>query len=457
MTVTIVGSQFGDEGKGGAVDLFGDAADVVVRYQGGNNAGHTVVVGEETYELALLPSGVVRGTTAVIGSGCVVDVETLFEELDALRERGLDPDVRVAQRAHVVLPYHRRLDGIEEAAKDEADGDLTVGTTGRGIGPAYEDRAGRRGVRVCDLRDPESLRDRLEYVVPRKRALAEDVYGATTDAAFDVETLYETCRAYGERLGGGDLTVDCGAYLDRRRRAGDRILFEGAQGTLLDVDHGTYPYVTSSNPTAGAAATGGGVGPGVVGDGTVVGVVKGYLTRVGTGPFPTELGGVEGQTAGYDDEGGDDREEELATTIRAAGGEYGVNTGRPRRVGWLDLPVLRHAARTSGFDGLVVGHVDVLAELDEVRVAEAYRLDGDRRETVPASAADLARCAPVYRTFEGWPDVDWAAVAETGYEGLPAGAREYVEYVVGHVDADLTAVGVGPGREETVVVSDPWA
>ncbi len=455
MTVTIVGSQYGDEGKGGAVDLFGDGADVVVRYQGGNNAGHTVVVGEDTYELALLPSGVVRGTTAVIGSGCVVDLGTLFEELDGLRERGLDPKVRVAERAHVVLPYHRRLDGIEEAAKADADGDLAAGTTGRGIGPAYEDKAGRRGVRVCDLRDPETLRERLAYVVPHRRALAEDVYGATVDEAFDVESLFETCREWGRRLDREDLAVDCGAYLDRRRRAGDAVLFEGAQGTLLDVDHGTYPYVTSSNPTAGAAATGSGVGPSVVSDGTVVGVVKGYLTRVGTGPFPTELAGVEGQTAGYDG-AGDDREEELATTIREAGGEYGVNTGRPRRVGWLDLPVLRHAARTSGFDGLVVGHVDVLADLDAVRVAEAYRLDGERTETVPASAADLGRCEPVYRTFDGWPDVDWPAVAERGYEALPDGAREYVEFVVDAVDADLTAVGVGPGREETVVVDDPW-
>jgi adenylosuccinate synthase len=454
MTVTILGSQFGDEGKGGAVDLFGEAADVVVRYQGGDNAGHTVVADGETYELSLLPSGVVRGTTCVLGSGCVVNPGTLFEELDALRERGVDPDVRVAERAHVVMPYHRVLDGVEEDVRED-DGEA-VGTTGRGIGPTYEDKAGRRGVRVGDLLHPEVLRERLAYAVPQKRALAADVYGVDVGEAFDVDAIYETYRAYGERLASEGMPVDCGAFLQSRLKEGEELLFEGAQGTLIDVDHGTYPFVTSSNPTAGGVPSGSGLGPGTVGD-EVVGVVKSYLTRVGGGPMPTELGGVEGQTPDYDPSAVPAAEAQLATTIRDEGGEYGTVTGRPRRVGWLDVPMLRHAARASGFDGLVVGHLDVLAGLDEVRVAHAYDLDGEERLVPPSVTERWGDCEVRYRTFDGWSDADWDAVVDAGYEALPENATAYVEYVAGELDADVYAVGVGPGREETVVVRDPFA
>jgi adenylosuccinate synthase len=453
MTVTIVGSQLGDEGKGGAVDLFGEAADVVVRYQGGDNAGHTVVFDGDEYKLSLLPSGVVRGTVGVIGNGCVVNPETLFDELDALRERGLDPDVRVAERAHVIFPYHRLLDGIEEDDRD----DLTVGTTGRGIGPTYEDKAARRGVRVGDLLDPDALRERLEYVVPQKRALVEQVFGGEAGEELDVDHLFETYRAHGERLAEEGMTVDCGAYLQRRIDEGDEVMLEGAQGTLIDVDHGTYPFVTSSNPTAGAAATGTGLGPTVVGRGEVVGIVKAYVTRVGNGPLPTELGGVEGQTPGYDPADADPEAAELATYIRDEGGEYGTVTGRPRRVGWLDVPMLRHAARASGFTGLVVGHVDVLAGLDEVRVGHSYRLDGEERLTVPAATHEWRDCSVEYRTFDGWPDVDWRAVADEGYEAVPENARTYLEYVAEELDTPVYAVGVGPGREDTVVLENPLA
>ncbi|MFQ3285112.1 MAG: adenylosuccinate synthase, partial [Natronomonas sp.] len=253
MTVTIVGSQLGDEGKGGIVDVYGDAADVVVRYQGGDNAGHTVVYEGDEYKLSLVPSGAVRGKIGVLGNGCVVNPNTLFEELDALAERRLSPDVRVAERAHAILPYHRVLDGIEEDVK--SDDDLAAGTTGRGIGPTYEDKAGRRGVRIGDLLDAETLRSRLEYVVPRKRALVSDVYeleiGEDVDSeAFDVDALFETYRAFGERLEREDMTVNCGEFLQSRLESGDEIMFEGAQGTSIDIDHGIYPYVTSSNPTA---------------------------------------------------------------------------------------------------------------------------------------------------------------------------------------------------------------
>ncbi|WP_227356539.1 adenylosuccinate synthase [Haladaptatus salinisoli] len=455
MTVTIVGSQFGDEGKGGAVDLYGEAADIVVRYQGGDNAGHTVVHEGEEYKLSLLPSGVVRGKECIIGNGCVVNPETLFDELDTLRERGLDPSVRVAERAHVIFPYHRVIDGIEEDDKDEK-GDLTVGTTGRGIGPTYEDKAGRRGIRVGELLDSELLRSRLEYVVPQKRALVEDVFGVEAGSEFDVDRLFETYRDYGERLAEEGMTVDCGTYLQRRIDDGDEVMFEGAQGTLIDIDHGTYPYVTSSNPTAGAASVGSGLGPTVVGRGDVIGVVKAYLTRVGTGPLPTELGGVEGQTPGYGDGTADEEEEELATYIRDEGGEYGTVTGRPRRVGWLDMPILRHAARASGFTGIVVGHIDVLAGLDEVRVGHSYEVDGEEVTTVPPITEAWSRCTVNYRRFDGWSDVDWSAVARDGYEAIPENARTYLEYVQEELDTPIYAVGVGPGREDTVVLEDPF-
>jgi adenylosuccinate synthase len=450
MTVTIVGAQLGDEGKGGIVDVFGEPADVVARYQGGDNAGHTVVHGGEEYKLSLVPSGAVRGKVGVLGNGCVVNPRTLFDELDTLRERGLDPDVRVARRAHIIFPYHRALDGIEEDVK--SDDDQEVGTTGRGIGPTYEDKAGRRGVRAADLTDPEVLRERLAYVVPQKRALAETVFGVEVGEKFDLEALYEEYREYGERLVREDMLVDAGPFLADSIDAGEKVLLEGAQGTVLDIDHGNYPYVTSSNPTAGGAATGTGLAPSVVGE-SVVGVVKAYLSRVGSGPMPTELGGVPGDTPDYTEGEGD--EEELATEIREAGGEYGTVTGRPRRVGWLDLPMVRHAARTSGFTGLAVNHIDTLAGMDELQVAEAYDLDGERVETLPATVREWAACEPVYRSFEGWPDADWRTVANEGYDALPANARTYLEYVSDETGVPVYAVGVGPGREDTLVREHP--
>ena len=456
MTVTIVGSQLGDEGKGGIVDVYGDAVDVVARYQGGDNAGHTVVQEGDEYKLSLVPSGAVRGKIGVLGNGCVVNPDTLFEEIDALAERGLSPDVRVAKRAHAILPYHRVLDGIEEDAK--SDDDLEAGTTGRGIGPTYEDKAGRRGIRIGDLLDPETLRSRLEYVVPRKRALVEEVYGLgigddVDGDAFDVDALFERYRAFGERLDREGMTVNCGEFLGERLDDGEEVLFEGAQGTSIDIDHGIYPYVTSSNPTAGGAAVGTGVGPGVVGAGEVIGIVKAYLSRVGTGPLPTELGSVEGQTPAG---GGRPGQAELATHIRDKGGEYGTVTGRPRRVGWLDMPMLRHAARANGFTGLVINHIDVLAGLDEVEVGHAYTLEGKERLTMPSTTERWGDCEAELRSFEGWDDVDWAAVAEAGYDAIPENARTYLEYVADELETPIYAVGVGPGREETIVVESPY-
>jgi adenylosuccinate synthase len=422
MTVTIVGTQLGDEGKGALVDRYGGAADVVVRYQGGDNAGHTVVEDGTEYALSLVPSGAVRGKTGVLGNGCVVNPRTLFDEIDTLRERGLEPDVRVARRAHVIFPYHRRLDGIEEEAKADADTGTEIGTTGRGIGPTYQDKAGRRGVRVADLLAPDRLGEKLSYVVPQKRAVIEDVHGLEAEG----------------------MTVDCGDYLADRLAAGDNVVFEGAQGTLIDVDHGNYPYVTSSNPTAGGATVGTGLGPTVVGDGEVVGVVKAYLSRVGSGPMPTELDG-------------DADAEALASEIRERGGEFGTVTGRPRRVGWLDVPILRHAARANGLTGIAVNHLDVLAGLDELAVGHAYELDGETTQTPPATTEAWAQCEPVVRSFEPWPAVDWDAVADEGYDALPEAARDYLSYLESELDTEVYTVGVGPDREQTIERVDPWA
>ena len=446
MTVTIVGSQLGDEGKGALVDIWGGDADVVVRYQGGDNAGHTVVQDGTEYKLSLVPSGAVRGKVGVLGNGCVINPATLFDELDTLREQGLEPDVRLARRAHVILPYHRVLDGIEEEAK--SDDDLAAGTTGRGIGPTYEDKAGRRGIRVGDLLDPDVLRDRLEYTVPQKRALAKEIYGLDVENsehadAFDIDHLFATYREYGERLKSESMTVNAGEFLSNKHAGDDELLFEGAQGTSIDIDHGIYPYVTSSNPTAGGAAVGSGVAPTVIGQGEVVGIVKAYLSRVGTGPLPTELDGT-------------DSEEELADFIREKGGEFGTVTGRPRRIGWLDMPMLRHASRANGFTGIAVNHIDVLAGLDEINVGHAYELDGEELLTMPATTERWGDCEPVLKSFEPWAEVDWSAVADEGYDAIPANAQAYLDYISEAVGAPIYAVGVGPGRDETVVLESPF-
>ena len=441
MTVTIVGAQLGDEGKGGIVDLFGDGADVVARYQGGDNAGHTVVHEGEEYKLSLVPSGAIRDKVGVLGNGCVVNPRTLFDELDALRERGLEPDVRVAERAHAILPYHRVLDGIEEEAK--SDDDLEAGTTGRGIGPTYEDKAGRRGIRFGDLLDPDVLRERLEYVVPQKRALVEDVFEMEAGEEFDVDALHEEFSEYGRRLREENMTVNAGEFLTRQLDVDKQVVLEGAQGTSIDIDHGIYPYVTSSNPTAGGACTGTGLGPSVVGQGEIIGVVKAYLSRVGTGPLPTELDG-------------DAESEELAEYIREEGGEYGTVTGRPRRVGWIDMPMLRHAARASGFTGLAINHLDVLAGLDEVKAGHAYELDSERFESMPTTTEKWGDCEPIFETFDGWPEADWTTVAEEGYDAIPPNAREYLAYISDELDTPIYAVGIGPGRSESIVLDHPF-
>jgi adenylosuccinate synthase len=426
----------GDEGKGRMVDLLSSDADIVVRYQGGDNAGHTVTYRDEEYKLRLIPSGVIQGTVGVLGNGCVVNLKTLFHEIEQLRERGLTPDVRVSGRAHVVLPYHRVLDQAEEESKRNED--LGVGTTGNGIGPAYEDEAGRRGIRVSELLTPDLLENRLEYTVKRKRRLAEDVFNVDTGDAFDIENLFETFSQFGERLTDEGMVIDTGSFLTEKHREGKTILFESAQGTHIDIDHGNYPFVTSSNPTAGGAIVGTGVRPEVVSDGHIIGVVKSYLSRVGSGPMPTEI------------------DDESASYIREKVGGFGTVTGRPRRIGWLDLPMLRYAAQVNGFTGITLNHVDALCGLDELQVCETYELDGEVLTKTPLTATEWARCIPRYRTFDTWPDQDWRELADNGYEALPQNARAYIEYVSEELELPVYAIGVGPDREETIVLQYPF-
>jgi adenylosuccinate synthase len=423
----VVGTQFGDEGKGKVIDFLAARADVVVRFQGGANAGHTVQVGEELYKFHLLPSGILRRRTMnVIGNGVVVDPAQLLREIDEVRERGHPAtNLRVSDRAHVVMPYHRILDGLEEKAK----GGLGAGTTLRGIGPSFEDKVGRFGVRMCDLVDPDVLRAKLEKVVPIKQRIVAALGG--TDV-LDARALADEFAAYGERLAPfvTDTSVLLLAHLDR----GKRLLFEGAQGTHLCIEHGLYPFGTSSACVAGAATVGAGVGPQALRD--VIGVVKAFTSRVGTGPFPTELEG------------------DIARHLReTGGGEYGTTTARPRRVGWLDLVMVRMSARVNGLTGLAVTKLDVLGGLDPVRVAVAYRRDGTTVKEFPASMRVLAECEPVYRDLKGWPaksEDEWARIAKAGRRALPEPVRAYLAFLERQLKVPVKIVSVGRSRKATI-------
>jgi len=416
----IVGLQWGDEGKGKTTDFLAEQTAMVVRYQGGDNAGHTLMLGDEVFKLHLVPSGILYPhITTVIGPGVVVNPATLIEELDALAGRGIDCGrLRVSRSAHVILPYHRALD----AAREQRLAGAKVGTTGRGIGPAYEDRAARSGLRVEDLCDEHALRTKLARVLPEKNALLE-VLGA--EARFDVEPLVELALRWGDRL--APYMAD-GTWLVQDALArGDHVLLEGAQGTLLDLDHGSYPYVTSSSPIAGGACTGGGIGPLQVDE--VFGVMKAYATRVGAGPFPTEL---------LDDVG---------AGIAERGHEVGTTTGRPRRVGWFDAVPARFAVAVNSVSSIMLNKLDILSGIDPVRLCVAYEVDGRRIDAWPSSADVLARATPIYEEFEGWdePIHDVRALAD-----LPEPARRYLTAVEEHAGAPIVLVSVGPERTQTI-------
>jgi len=420
----IVGLQWGDEGKGKTTDFLAEQVAMVVRYQGGDNAGHTVVKGDETLKLHLVPSGVLYPhITCVIGNGVVVNPATLIAELDMLIEKGIDVSrVRVSRSAHVVMPYHVALDQANEARLADA----RVGTTGRGVGPAYGDRAWRLGLRMGDLLDRDVLRTRLERVLPDKRLSLGTLTGADrTDPALDLEALVDLAAGWGRRV---EAHLDDTTWLVQAALArGDHVLLEGAQGALLDVDHGSYPYVTSSNAVAGGACTGGGVGPLQVDE--VMGVMKAYATRVGSGPFPTEL------------------DDSVGAGIRERGREFGTTTGRPRRVGWFDAVPLRYAVAVNSASSIMLNKLDILSGLPELQLCVAYEVDGRRVDRWPSSSELLARAKPVYETFAGWeePIHGVRALAD-----LPEKARRYVSALEALAGVPIVLVSVGPERTQTI-------
>lgn len=422
--VVLVGAQWGDEGKGKVTDFLAEKADVVVRYMGGNNAGHTVVVGDKTYKLHLIPSGILYpGTKCVIGNGVVIDPKVLIRELEYLKGEGIDTsNLKISERAHLIMPYHIAQDAMEEQLK----GANKIGTTKSGIGPAYADKASRIGIRIIDLLDKEEFALRLKENIDRKNDLFQKVYGAE---GFDYESILEEYLSYGERLRGmvTDTSVHINGFLDK----GEKILFEGAQGTLLDLDLGTYPYVTSSHPIAGAACIGSGVGPNKITK--VIGVAKAYTTRVGEGPFPTEL------------------LDEMGETIRQKGHEFGTTTGRPRRCGWLDLVMLGYSKRVSGIDTIALTKLDVLDELDVVKVCTGYKYRDQVLTNFPTSLKVLAECEPILIELPGWKK-DTTNV--TSYDELPENAKKYVETVKELSGMDISIVAVGPGRAQTIVLDE---
>jgi len=422
--IVIIGAQWGDEGKGKATDLLGSRIDYVVKFNGGNNAGHTVVIGDQKYALHLLPSGILSpGVVPVIANGVVIDIEVLFHELDALIARGVDVSrLLVSANAHVITHYHRTLDKVTERFL----GKRQIGTTGRGIGPAYADKINRVGIRIQDLFDENILRQKVEGALHQKNHLLVKIYNRR---AIAVDEIVAELLSYADRL--RPLVADTGLVLNQALDAGKTVLFEGGQATMLDVDHGTYPFVTSSNSTSGGAATGSGVAPARLN--RVIGIVKAYTTRVGAGPFPTEL------------------HDESGEWLRARGFEFGTTTGRPRRTGWYDAPVARYSARINGVTDYVMTKLDVLTGLEKIPVCVAYDVDGVRVEEVPVSQSDFHHAVPIYEEFPGWQE-DITGVRT--FEELPQAAQDYVLAIEKISGSRISAIGVGPGRDAIVVRHD---
>lgn len=425
-SVVVVGSQWGDEGKGKITDYLCQTATMVVRSQGGNNAGHSIVFHGKKYGLRLMPSGIFgEKTLAIIGNGVVVNPKSLLEEIHYLNAEGISTaNLRISNRAHVVMPYHVLLDEYQEAAK----GDHKVGTTKNGIGPAYVDKVARVGIRMCDLLEKDTFAEKLKLNLAEKNALFTKVYG---QPALDFEALFEEFYAYGQEL--APYVTDTAILVNEALDRGERVLFEGAQGTMLDIDAGTYPYVTSSTPVAGGAATGAGVGPNKLT--TVVGICKAYTTRVGEGPFPTEL---------FD---------EVGDQLRETGHEYGTVTGRPRRIGWFDSVAMRHAVRVDGINYLSLNLLDVLTGQKTIKIATAYELNGQTIDYYPASLKELEAATPVYEELPGW---DKDITQAKSLSDLPANAQAFLRRIEELTNAKLATVSVGPDRDQTIIVRDVW-
>jgi adenylosuccinate synthase len=428
MIIVIIGAQWGDEGKGKIVDLLADRFDIVARYQGGHNAGHSVYVGEKAFVLRLLPSGIIHeNKICVLGNGMVIDPKAFFEEIDQMSAKGISitPErLKVSSRAHLIMPYHRALDHTSE----ERLGNEKIGTTLRGIGPAYEDKAGRRGIRVSDALSPEVLKMRIARNLEEANRIIV-LYGQPplyADAIFkEISPLVERLRPF---------VTETSHFFAEAKKENKKILLEGAQATLLDVDHGTYPYVTSSNPTAGGASVGAGIPPHHITG--VLGIVRTYATRVGEGPFPTEML---------------DTEEDMANLIRQRGNEYGSVTKRPRRCGWFDAVATKYAAELNGFNSVALTKLDVLDALDEIKVCIGYEIDGERVETFPAVSQDLQRIKPIYKTLEGWKT---ETLGITKFESLPPKAREYVEFLSNSIKVEIGLISTGPERAQTIILQD---
>lgn len=428
MIIVIIGAQWGDEGKGKVVDLLADRFDVVSRYQGGHNAGHSVYVGDKAFVLRLLPSGIIHeDKTCVLGNGMVIDPKAFFEEVDQIEEKGISvsPErLKVSSRAHLIMPYHRALDHTSE----ERLGNEKIGTTLRGIGPAYEDKAGRRGIRVADAMSPDILKLRVERNLEEANRIIV-LYGnqplRAGEILAEIEPLVQRLRPY---------VCETSHFLAEARKSNKKILLEGAQATLLDVDHGTYPYVTSSNPTAGGASVGAGIPPHHITG--VLGIVRTYATRVGEGPFPTEM--IEGEA-------------DVAEIIRERGREYGSVTKRPRRCGWFDAVATRYAAELNGFDSVALTKLDVLDTLDEIKVCVGYEIGGKRIDTFPAVSSDLRQIKPVYETLAGWVT---NTLGTTDFDQLPENARRYVEFLSAQIGVEIGLISTGPERDQTIILKD---
>lgn len=424
-TVVLMGAQWGDEGKGKITDFLAEQADYVVRYQGGSNAGHTVVVGQEKFQLHLIPSGILYpGKITVIGNGVALDPVILLEEIDGLNRRGIDTsNLKISSRAHVLMPYHKRLDELQE------NGARKLGTTRRGIGPLYADKISRTGFRVVDLLDCRTFPERLKAIIEEKNLILERIYN---QPGFDYKQLLEEFKYYAERM--RPMVTDTSLLINKAIDEGKKVLFEGAQGTLLDIDHGTYPFVTSSHPVAGGACVGAGVGPTKIN--RVVGVVKAYTTRVGDGPFPTEL---------FDEAG---------EIIRQRGDEYGTTTGRPRRCGWLDIVILRYAKRINGLTDIAITKLDVLDEFDKIKICVAYKYKGQILEEFPDSLEVLENCEPVYIEMDGWKQ---SLAGIRSYEEMPENAKRYIDEIVRLSGVQHCILAVGPKRDQTIVTRDVFS
>jgi len=425
--IVIVGTQWGDEGKGKIVDLLSEFADIVVRFQGGNNAGHTIVVNGEQFISHLVPSGILQKKTCLIGNGMVVDPAVLVEEIDNLESKGIKVDsdnLKISEKAHIIMPYHKQID----IAREKKKGDKKIGTTGRGIGPCYEDKACRRGIRFVELIDFEGFTEKIKTVLEEKNFYLKNYLSSET---LDPESIIDQYKGYAERL--APHVVNISVVMNRAIKANQQILFEGAQGTHLDIDHGTYPYVTSSNTISGNACCGSGIGPKEITG--VVGIVKAYTTRVGEGPFPTEL---------FDD---------IGDAIQVKGAEFGATTGRKRRCGWLDSVLLRNSARLNGLTGLAITKLDVLDELESLKICTAYEYNGEIIHDFPASIKVLKGCKPVFETLPGWPE-DISDVRKI--EDLPQNAKNYLSRIEELTETPIQIISVGPGRDQTIIVNNPF-